>query len=52
VATNAGALPEIAYNARTDTATISWADQKDTLGFIPEKDRVRFALDQHVSKER
>jgi hypothetical protein len=52
VATNAGALPEIAYDGTTDTATISWADQKDPLHFIPENDRVRFALGQHVPKER
>ena len=42
------ALPVIAYDAGTDAATISWADQKDKLRFIKEKDRVRFELERQA----
>ena len=39
-------LPEITYDAKADTATITWSDQKDTLRFIKEDDRTRFALER------
>ena len=37
-------LPTIAYDAKNDSATVTWADQTDTLRFTKAKDRVKFTL--------